>query len=202
MTGQDSTRASSSSPHIPRKLIPFPLAIHLLLAHLWHDRSRVFPRLTPPITHQTDLSQSTSNNLLPPNSTPSTLNTAAAIPIPPSSFSYTTRPRPTALLPHRFTARLHLRQWETTWGCKLTRRRCERGLLIGSAGWLVDRLARELGEVQVALGECRRVVSCDRRGQRLIEPPFVAMTSACRTRDHHRPHHGLPTIPHGPRFTA
>lgn len=33
----------------------------------------------------------------------------------------------------------------------MTRRRCERGLLIVSAGGLVDRLARELGEVQVAL---------------------------------------------------
>jgi hypothetical protein len=32
----------------------------------------------------------------------------------------------------------------------LTRRRCERALLLASAGWVVDRLGRELGEVQVA----------------------------------------------------
>ncbi|KAG7530876.1 hypothetical protein FFLO_04739 [Filobasidium floriforme] len=35
-------------------------------------------------------------------------------------------------------------------GVRLTRRRCERALLLASAGWVVDRLGRELGEVQVA----------------------------------------------------
>jgi dolichol kinase len=36
-------------------------------------------------------------------------------------------------------------------GVRLTRRRCERALLLASAAWVVDRLGRELGEVQVAL---------------------------------------------------
>jgi hypothetical protein len=38
--------------------------------------------------------------------------------------------------------------------CSVTRRSCEMALLFTSAGLLIDRLARDLQDIQVALGKC------------------------------------------------